>query len=274
MAVHQNQIRPAVVVHVEEHSSPAQVLRVEAQAHGSGRIGKRAVAIILVERGGVVGKIGFKNVEVAIAVVVGDSRAHPGLLAPVFVKGCAGSDCDIGERSIVVVAIENAGRAVAGDENVGPSIFVEVECRHAEGVVAFGAINVGFGGDVFKRAIAAIVIEDILRSGQTARPAHDGNPLPDASQTFPRRRRGRQIEIHIIGHNQIEAAIAIVVDECAARAPRLARSRDAGFLGDFGEHAVLIVVKTVLAVVGDVKIFPSVVVVVANANALAPAGCG
>ena len=36
----------------------------------------------------------------------------------------------------------------------------------------------------------------------------------------------------------------------------------------------LIVVEPVLAVVGDVEIFPSVVVVVADANALAPAGCG
>ena len=83
-----------------------------------------------------------------------------------------------------------------------------------------------------------------------------------------------EIEIHVVRHHQIEMAIAIVVDKRAARAPCLARSRDAGLLGDFGEDAVLVVVEAVLAVVGDVKIFPSVVVVVANANALSPAGRG
>ena len=33
-------------------------------------------------------------------------------------------------------------------------------------------------------------------------------------------------------------------------------------------------IEAVLAVVGDVEVFPSVVVVVADADALAPAGCG
>ena len=45
-------------------------------------------------------------------------------------------------------------------------------------------------------------------------------------------------------------------------------------LRHFGEHSTLVVIEAILAVVGDVEIFPSVVVVVADANALAPAGRG
>src|SRR4029077_18444662 len=67
---------------------------------------------------------------------------------------------------------------------------------------------------------------------------------------------------------------AIIVDESASCSPCFAGSGDAGLFSHFGEDSVLIVVETVLAVVGDVEVFPSVVVVVADAHALAPSGCG
>ncbi len=131
--VHQNQIGPAIVVEVEEHGSPAQILRVQAQSRGRGRIGKGAVAVVAVQRRSIVGEIGFENVEMAVAVVVGDGRAHACLLAPVFVEGGARGDGDVGEGSIMIVAVENAGRAVAGDVNIGPAIFIEIERGDAEG---------------------------------------------------------------------------------------------------------------------------------------------
>ena len=81
-----------------------------------------------------------------------------------------------------------------------------------------------------------------------------------------------KIEVHVVGDHQIEMAVAIVVDEGASGAPGLAGAGDAGLLGHFGENSVLVVIETILAVVGDVKIFPSVVVVVAHADALAPTG--
>src|SRR5580698_9890978 len=68
-------------------------------------------------------------------------------------------------------------------------------------------------------------------------------------------------------------AVAIVVDEGAAIAPGLARPGDAGFFAYVGESAVaIVVVQDIFSVVGDVEIFPAVVVIVADANALAPTG--
>ena len=67
-------------------------------------------------------------------------------------------------------------------------------------------------------------------------------------------------------------AIAIVVDESATRSPSLAGARHARLFCDFGEYAVIVVVELVLAVVGDVEVFPPVVVVIADANALSPSG--
>src|SRR5580704_14801701 len=67
-------------------------------------------------------------------------------------------------------------------------------------------------------------------------------------------------------------AVAVVVDERTTIAPGFAGSRDAGFFAYIGEGSVaVVVIEDVLSVVGDVEIFPAVVVVIADANALAPA---
>ena len=68
--------------------------------------------------------------------------------------------------------------------------------------------------------------------------------------------------------------VAVIVDESATCAPRFARSSYAGFLSHFGEDSVIVVVETILSVIGDVEIFPSVVVVVADADTLPPSGSG
>ncbi len=68
-------------------------------------------------------------------------------------------------------------------------------------------------------------------------------------------------------------AVAIVVDEGAAVAPGLAGARDAGFFAYVGEGAVaVVVIEHIFSVIGDVEIFAAVVVVIADADALAPAG--
>ena len=78
----------------------------------------------------------------------------------------------------MVVAVENAGSAVAGDIDVGPAVVVEIESGNAEGVMAVGSVDVGFRGDVLERAVAAVVIEDVLRAGKSAGAAHHWNPFP------------------------------------------------------------------------------------------------
>src|SRR5258708_30841882 len=68
-------------------------------------------------------------------------------------------------------------------------------------------------------------------------------------------------------------AVAVVIDEGAAVAPGFARTCDACFLAYVRECAVaVVVIEDVFSVVRDVEIFPAVVVVVADAGALAPSG--
>ena len=50
VSVDEEKIRPSVIVDVEEHRSPPQVLGVEAQSSGCRSIGKRSVATVFVQR--------------------------------------------------------------------------------------------------------------------------------------------------------------------------------------------------------------------------------
>ncbi len=68
-------------------------------------------------------------------------------------------------------------------------------------------------------------------------------------------------------------AVAIVVDESAAGVPALAIARDAGFFADVSESAVAVVmIENIFSEVGNEEIVETVVIIVADARALSPAG--
>ena len=107
---------------------------------------------------------------------------------------------------------------------------------------------------------------------QSRRPAGHHDRLVEARAAL-RHGRGLEIEIDVVGDEQIELAIAIVVDESAAGAPASSRARDSGLFTHIGEGAVpIVVVQNILAEVSDEQIVVAVVIVVADADALAPAG--
>ena len=118
------------------------------------------------------------------------------------------------------------------------------------------------------------MVKNIFRAGQSARAAHHRNSFPHTRRPFSRRGRVGNVKVHIVGDHQIEQTIAIVIDKGASGAPGFPGARDPGLFADFGEDSALIVIETILAVVGDVEVFPSVIVVVADANALSPARRG
>src|SRR5437667_9654309 len=116
--------------------------------------------------------------------------------------------------------------------------------------------------------------EDVLAAVQTRRPAGDHYAFIK-TQSRLRNWSRSQIKIDVVGDEQIEFAVAIVVDKRAASVPTLAVPAHPGFVGHISERAIaVIVVKHVLAKIGDEEIFEAVVVVVTNADALSPAGVG
>ena len=174
--------------------------------------------------------------------------------------------------AVLLVLVKRAGGGIVGNINVGPAVVVEIGSQHAESVRAVGAENSRRLGNVGERSVAVVVVENVLAALQSRRSARHHHTLVEARAGLRHRRRC-QIEIDVVGDEQIELPVAIVVDEGAACVPARAFARHAGLLADVGERAVaVVVVQNILAEVGDEQIVPSVVVVVADANALSPAG--
>src|SRR5260370_26452473 len=143
VAVRQEQIGPAVVVEIEKRDAPAKVLRVEPESRGKGFIVERAVAIVVVERGGIVGEISFEQIDFAVAGEVGRGRAHTRRLAQSVVESGAGDDGNVGERAVVIVVVKNAGGGVAVDIKVRASVLAPIKSRNPAGLMLVGLIDAG-----------------------------------------------------------------------------------------------------------------------------------
>jgi len=274
VAVADENVGPAVVVHVKKTAAPAEILRVLAEAGLIGGVLEIGAAEIVVERRGVAGKIGFDEIEIAVEIVIGGGDAHAGLGLAVGAERAAGFESDVREGAVLFVLIERAGGGIVGDVNVRPAVIVEIGSEHAEAVGAVGVEDAGFFGDIGEGAVAIVVIENIFSAKQAGRAAGDHDAFVKAGAGFGDG-RGFQIEINIIGDEEIKMAVAIVIHEGAAGVPALASAGDAGFFADVGESAVaVVVVENIFAEVGDEEIVETVVVVVADADGLSPAGMG
>src|SRR5437660_1552870 len=64
--------------------------------------------------------------------------------------------------------------------------------------------------------------------------------------------------------------VAVVINESTPCTPESSGTRNTSFLRYFLKDSILVVVKPILAVVSDVKIFPTIIVIIAHAHALPP----
>ena len=274
VAVGDEDVEPAVVVHVEEADAPAEVAGVDAEAGEVGVVVEVAAAEVQIEGVGVAGEVGLDDVEEAVAVEVSDGNAHAGLGLAVGRVGDAGLDGDVFEGAVLLVLVEGGGGGVVGDVDVGPAIVVEVGDADAEAIGADGVEDARFFGDVGEGAVAIVVVEDVFTTLQAGWAAGDLNAFVGAAGGFGVG-RGLDVEVDVVGDEEVEMAVAVVVEEGAAGVPTGGGLEEAGFGGDVGEGAVAVVaVEDVLAVVGDEEVVPAVVVVVADAAALSPAAAG
>src|SRR5881397_2312145 len=116
--------------------------------------------------------------------------------------------------------------------------------------------------------------EDVLAAVQTRRPAGDHYALIKTRSRLRNRSRS-QVEIDVVRDEQIEFAVAIVVDKRTAGVPAFAVPAHARFVSYIRERAItIVVIKNVLAKVADKEVLEAVIVVIANADPLSPAGVG
>ena len=125
----------------------------------------------------------------------------------------------------MVVAEQQAGSGIAGHVDVRPAIVVEIRGHHGEAEAAVRFADAGCGGDIGESAVAVVVIERVAPVAQAARPAVHGNTEVVAGTGLVRARNRLHVEQEVVGDEQIEAAVAVVVHERAAGAEaRLRRS--------------------------------------------------
>src|ERR1700761_3237035 len=87
MAVDLNNVCPAIVVIIDKAAAPRHVAVVNSHPGSKGYVAERAVAIVVIQVAGVIGKVGLENVKPSVAIVVRNRDPHTRLLVPVVAVG-------------------------------------------------------------------------------------------------------------------------------------------------------------------------------------------
>ena len=115
------------------------------------------------------------------------------------------------------------------------------------------------------------MVETISRTFQATGTAGDRDSAVLTKWAAAQFRQMFQIDVHIVRDIQVEVAIIVVIAKGGAGTPAIGITY-ASFDGDIGESAiVIIVVEHRIFEIGDVKVFPAIVVVVAHRHSETPA---
>src|SRR5438552_9763492 len=176
----------------------------------------------------------------------------------------------------MAIVVKVAWHGIVGHRQIQPAIVVYIDKYRGKTVVAFRIRYASFLADVRKSAIAVIVKQMVALAGHAPRSAHHSySPELTEAGRKPggRSRQPIGIELHISGDEQVQKTIVVIITP--GRSCRPTAKRDARLLRHVGEGSVVIVViKTVLAVIGDINVWPTIVVVIADGYAEAPALVG
>ena len=194
-----------------------------------------------------------------------------------LVQGKSGDIADVFECPIAAIAIEIPRRGVVGDNQIKPTVIIDIGERRPESVVEAGIRNTRFYAHVGEGPVAVVMEKMVLLSVQTARTAHhalSSVPAGLALHLGTARYGGIiKIKLDITGDEKIEAAIAVVVAERCACGP--ASQRDASSFADVSKSSIVVVmIQVVLAKIGYVYVRPAVVVEIAHRDAESPSIVG
>src|SRR6185312_8364819 len=129
--------------------------------------------------------------------------------------------------------------------------------------------------NVGKRPVAIISIEHGAFTNQTARPAIHRDALEITRWILSQGRDFIEVENQVVGNEQIQMAVAIIIHPCATCAPPLAGMQQPGLLCHIAESTIPIVaIQNILRPTGNKKILETVVVVVPHRYATGPALAG
>ena len=89
MTVNEQQVRPAVIVEIKEHSAPSEILRMCPESCLIRYVSEDSISIVMIQGWSIVGKIRAEQIEVSIAIIISHRGPHTGLLTAVGIVGNA-----------------------------------------------------------------------------------------------------------------------------------------------------------------------------------------
>src|SRR6185369_1769394 len=162
---------------------------------------------------------------------------------------------------------------IGSDVNVGPSIVVIVRGDRRHGIRARGCGDAGRLAHISESPVAVVVKQLDESGGQTARTAIHGDPLPGAVGILAWLGQLLKRGVEIVGHEQVQPPIAIVVHPGTAGAVTYRGLAEPGLFRHVGEGSVAVIaIEHVIAIVGNKDVVESVVVVVGHRHGRRPAG--
>ena len=152
----------------------------------------------------------FDQIDVAIEVIVADADAHASKRFATAAESDAADQSFLAEGTIVIIHEQHAGRGIAGYEDVLPAVFVDVERHNREPVGTSKRGHAGFFGNIRERSVSIVAVKRVRRETQTTRATVRGNAFKVAVRYFERRLGGGgQIDLNIVGNEQIEQAVRL-----------------------------------------------------------------
>ena len=177
------------------------------------------------------------------------------------------------ERAVVFVVEQDAGLGIDRHIDIRPAIVIEIVGDGGDGIARAGLQDARLFRNIGERPVAVVVVEDVHAARQAARAAHHRDALPLAIAGLPGHRHCSQIQLDVVADEQVKESVAVVIKPGAAGAPADAVFPQARFLGHIRKRAVAVVVpQNVVTPIAAEQIVPAVIVVVAHADAGAPAG--
>src|SRR5439155_26700025 len=179
-----------------------------------------------------------EQIETPVEVVVSDPYPHAGLLDAVVIESGAPLYAFLAERAVVVIYQQKAGAGIACDKNIGPPIVVEIGRNRRQTIASLDFRDARRFGHIRERAVPIVAKKGMQAGRQPARTAVHADILEHTVFVLAGLRSPCPVEVEVIGYEEVELAIAIVVDPSATGAPARSISTDARTFRHVGERAV------------------------------------
>ena len=212
MPVGYEDVEPAIVVHVKKARSPLhQGIAWLADLGTQTDIVKSPCGRIAIQGIGLIGEGGYENVEQATVVIVAKIDSHIALRLSGTAESNAREGAYLCEGAVMTVVVQVVRSRVVGHEQIGPAVVVVVGPHGSQPVVPGRIVHTRFHRNLFERAVAPVVVQEIGFALHPPGTALHRHRLVDAMLALAELGKVIDIEMNITRNEQIYVSIAIVI---------------------------------------------------------------